>query len=368
MYQSFDPFEYLDYLRRRWRLVVVACVAAVGISLALSLLLPKKYTATATMVIDPPAGLDARNSIVVSPVYLESLKAYERYAESDTLFARAVARFHLLSADSTQAIEPLKRSVLKVSKLRDTKIMEINVTLRDPKLAQEMAQYIAEQTALASHGENADADNEVIGRTQKQAAAAQETVDRAQKSLAATTNAAPVDALQSELDADVQLLEKLREQLVSAEADAAEYQQQQSQADGPFIREQLQAARARVTVLEKRVHDQERTIQDRQKTLAARTATKDKAEADLKAAQFTYQNAARALNDALASAGMRGERLRVIDPGIVPQRPSSPNVPLNVTAALFLALIASLAYVTFSFVFRRRTVEFEPAVPRSMRA
>ena len=368
MYQSFDPFEYLDCLRRRWRVVAVACLAAVAISLPLSLLLPKRYTATATMVIDPPAGVDARNSIVVSPVYLESLKTYERYAESDTLFARAAERFHLVSPESKQAIEPLKRSVLKVSKLRDTKIMEIGVTLRDPNQAQQVAQYIAEQTALVSRGENADVDNELVNRAQKQAATAQEAVDRAQKSMATLTNAAPLDALQSELDGDIQLLEKLREQLIGAETDVAEYQQQQSQADGQFIREQLQAARARVTLLEKRTHDQERTIEDRQKALAARSARKEQAEADLKAAQFTYQSAARALNDAQAATGMRGERLRVIDPGIVPQRPSSPNIPLNVTAALFLALIGSLAYVSFAFVFRRRTVGFEPAVPRSMRA
>ena len=29
-------------------------------------------------------------------------------------------------------------------------------------------------------------------------------------------------------------------------------------------------------------------------------------------------------------AGFRGERLKIIDPGIVPERPSSPNLPLNV--------------------------------------
>src|SRR5450755_9652 len=94
MYQSFDPFEYVNYLGHRWRVVVLACVAAVVVSLAVSLLLPKRYTATATVVIDPPAGADARTATAVSPVYLESLKSYERYADSDTLFARAAEHFH----------------------------------------------------------------------------------------------------------------------------------------------------------------------------------------------------------------------------------------------------------------------------------
>ena len=68
MYQSFDPFEYLDYLRRRWRVVLVAGAVVVALALPLSLLLPKRYTAMATIVIDPPAGIDARTATAVSPV------------------------------------------------------------------------------------------------------------------------------------------------------------------------------------------------------------------------------------------------------------------------------------------------------------
>ncbi|HEV2689702.1 MAG TPA: Wzz/FepE/Etk N-terminal domain-containing protein [Bryobacteraceae bacterium] len=368
MYQQFDPFEYVDYLRRRWRVVLLACVAAVAVSLPLSLLLPKRYTATASIVIDPPAGIDPRTATSLSPVYLESLKTYERYAESDTLFARASERFHLLTAGSSQTIESLKRSLLKVSKLRDTKIMEINVTLRDPKLAQNVAQYIAEETVTVSQGENTETDKELADGAQKQAAAAQATVDRAQKALLSLSNSGPVDALQSEVDANVQLLLRLREQLVGAEADVAEYQQQQTQANGQFAREQLQAAKARAAVLEKRSQELQRSIQEKEKVLAGRIAKRDELQAELQTAQNSYESAAKSLREALASAGTRGERLRVLDPGIVPQRPSSPNVPLNVAAALLLALVASVVYLSFDFAFRRRAVGFEPAVSRSMRA
>ena len=39
----------------------------------ISLLMPREYTATARVVIEPPAGTDSRAAITVSPVYLESL-------------------------------------------------------------------------------------------------------------------------------------------------------------------------------------------------------------------------------------------------------------------------------------------------------
>ena len=69
----------------------VACGVAIVAALATGLLLPKRYTATATILIDPPAGGDPRIATAVSTVYLESLKTYELLATNDQLFVRAAA-------------------------------------------------------------------------------------------------------------------------------------------------------------------------------------------------------------------------------------------------------------------------------------
>jgi polysaccharide biosynthesis transport protein len=367
VYQSFDPFEYIDYLRRRWRVVAAACGVAVAVTLPLSLLLPKRYTATATIVIDPPAGSDVRTATAVSPMYLESLKTYERYAESDSLFARGVEQFHLRKAGSSPSIESLKRAVLKVAKVRDTKILEVSATLQDPKLAQSFASYIASETVNMSQGAGQETDRELIDHAQKQTAEAMTRLEAAQKAWINLSISAPVEALQSDVDAAVELEGKVGQQLVAAEADVAEYRQQ-AQTGGQFASEQLQAARARVDSLQKRSQDLQRSIQEKGATLSGRTAKKEELQAGLKMAQTAYESAAARLREVRAAAGTRGERLRVIDPGIVPQRPSSPNIPLYVAAALFLALVASIVYLSFVFAFRRRAVGFEPAVTRGMRA
>src|SRR2546426_4620774 len=83
MAQPFDAYEYLDFLLSRWRFVAAACAAAVVLTLAVSLSLPKKYTAISRIVIEPPAGSDPRATIAVSPIYLESLRTYEMFASSD---------------------------------------------------------------------------------------------------------------------------------------------------------------------------------------------------------------------------------------------------------------------------------------------
>ncbi|HLK17987.1 MAG TPA: hypothetical protein VKT81_03490 [Bryobacteraceae bacterium] len=367
MYPSFDAFEYVEYLRRRWRVAGIACAVAVLLSLPLSLLLPKRYTATASIIIEPPGNTDARTAIVISPMYLESLKTYERFADSDSLFARAAEKFHLQTGPAARPIESLKRGVLKVTKLRDTKIMEISVTLTDPKLAQSVAQYLAEETVSLSHAESLDADMESVAGAEKQAAAAVRKLNEVQHAWAALSVREPVETLQGELDANVELQGRLRQQLVDTQANIAEYQEQ-GKADSQFAREQLQSEKAREAVLEKRLQELNRSIQELGATMAIRSAQRDALQNELKSAQTAADAADTRLRELRGSAGNRGERLRVMDPGIVPQRPSSPNVPLNVAAALLVALTASIFYLSFAFVKRRRAIGFEPTVTRGMRA
>jgi uncharacterized protein involved in exopolysaccharide biosynthesis len=69
----------------------------------------------------------------------------------------------------------------------------------------------------------------------------------------------------------------------------------------------------------------------------------------LRAARGEYEAANTKLNDIRASAMFRGERLQVIDPGIVPRKPSSPNLLLNITAALLIALVVSVLYLSVQF-------------------
>jgi len=291
-------------------------VSAMVLSLAVSLLLPKRYTATASIVIEPPAGNDVRTATAVSPVYLESLRTYERFADSDTLFAGAVERFHFASKGS---IESLKQQVLKVNKLRDTKILEISATLPEPEMAQQFVNYVAEETVKLSRGESAATDREVIGEAERQAGETQKRLDQAQQAWSANAAREPSGALQPQIEADVDLLEKLHQSLMEARSDIAEYQEK-----ADYARE-LPGLRAKAAELEKRAAELEKGI-ERKSTLASqRGAERQKLEVEMKMAQTASESSAARLRELRATAGTRGERLRVIDPGVVPQRPSSPG-------------------------------------------
>src|SRR5437764_14035336 len=95
MTDAFDAVEFAGYVRARWRGILICCAAALLLSGVGSLFLPKRYTATASLLIEPPAGLDPRGATAVSPVYLESLKTFEHVASSDTLFLEALDHLHI---------------------------------------------------------------------------------------------------------------------------------------------------------------------------------------------------------------------------------------------------------------------------------
>ena len=362
MQGNFDVFEYAGFLREHWRALVFASLGAIALSLGVSLAQPKRYTASASIVIEPPGGVDARTATAVSQIYLESLKTYERFAESDSLFAKAAEEFHF---GGTQAIESLKQRVLKVDKPRDTKILVIDVTLPDPKLAHSVAEYLARQTVELSRSESRAADAEMIGEWDQQALAARQTVERAQKAMADDARLESVDSLQADLDGLRALQFDLRRQIADARADAAEFS---SGEPSGTLRAQSSAATARAGALEQQGTELERRISTQDSALATRKARQDQLKREVEIAETASESAQNRLRELRAANGTRGERLNVIDPGIVPQRPVSPNIPLNVIAAWFLSLMLTVGYLSFAFAYQRRAIQLEPALSRARRA
>jgi uncharacterized protein involved in exopolysaccharide biosynthesis len=354
MPDPFDAYQYLGHLRARWRLPAAAVAAAAAVSLAISLLLPKEYTATATLVIEPPVGTDPRASVAVSPIYLESLKTYEHFASSDYLFAQAVDRFQLRGGWGRRSIEGIKRRVLKVGIPRNTKILQISVTLKDPQKAHAVASYLAGEAVKLNRKANRIADDELV-------AEARNRVDEAARRLAgaeaARTRFLNVFPTQEALKAQLDELRSMREEVdrlsLSADLTVAERQGSPDAADKTRAR----SAGSRAARLRREAADLDRRIAAKAVLLAARRAQSDKIDAEYEAAWTAYDALEKRLQELQATAGYRGERLNLLDPGVVPERPSFPNVPLDVTAAAALALIASLFYLTAEFGWRSRDAQ-----------
>jgi uncharacterized protein involved in exopolysaccharide biosynthesis len=351
MQDSFDVFEYLDFLRARWKFWGLACGVAVLAALATGLVLPNRYTSTATILVDPPAGGDPRIATAVSTVYLESLKTYELLATNDQLFLRAAGQFHLRDRDGSP-IESLKRRVLKVDKLRDTRALQISVTLPDPRTAQGVAQFLAEGAVELSRSGGKEADEAMIEDAGKVAEMAKARLNDAEVAWQKAAGAHSAEALRSEISEDSYLKSRVEEQVLDEQAGLAG-----SSAQAP---RDIDASRARIEILDRRIGELARAIEAKSAVLAQQTASEQDLQAVLSAARASYQAAVQRLADLRASRGSRSEWLRVVDPGIIPQRPSSPNLPLILIGAAALALFGSLLYLTVSFSFTRERRRYHP--------
>jgi uncharacterized protein involved in exopolysaccharide biosynthesis len=339
---SFDAYQFLHYLRRRSRFILVVCVAAGTLALLVSLLLPKQFTATASIVIDPPAGTDPRNSLSVTPIYLESLRSYEIFASGNTLFQRALDKFHLRDPQSTVPLESLKSRVLKVTKIRDTNILEIAITLPDARQAQSLAQYLADETVTLNRNANRENDRDLISRAEEQFADAQKVLEEERKSWREFSSRNPVEVLRVEIEAQTTLLQRLQRDLADAKAEVAEL-------TGHADESRLAGVRARAQSLEKQDSELQRQMDASTTLLSQRDARAEELQERLRAAQIANDAAAGRLRELRAATGLRGERLRVMDPGVVPERPTSPNIWLNVLLALAVSLAGCITYLALTF-------------------
>jgi uncharacterized protein involved in exopolysaccharide biosynthesis len=358
--ESVNTYRYLSFLASRWRFIAVSCAVAVSLALTVSLTRPKLYTATCRILIEPPAGTDIRSALGVSPIYLQSLKTYEHFAGSDSLFVRALDRFQLRHLFPNRPVESLKAGILKIGMVRDTKILEIKVILPDPKTAQALAQYLGEETVKLSRSVDQEADQELAQAIEKQEADARARLDRSEAAWTRTIAQQPVERLQQDVQNGGDLKSGLERQLLRAEADAT---------GGPA--DEASASRTRADTLRKQLTQVERDLTTKEELLARRMADRDRVDAERTASQLGYTTVETRLSQVRADRGYRSERLKIIDPGIVPEQPSAPNIQLRVLAALLLGLVVPVIYLTLELSYRTQRAYAMPvaaAPTRTLRA
>ncbi len=356
MSEPFDAYRYIGYLRSRWHWIAASAALAMGLAATISLVMTPQYTATARLVIEPPAGADVRAATAVSPIYLESLKTYEHFADSDSLFQKAVERFGL----KARPIESLKRRVLQVQLVHNTRIMEISATLPDAGKAQALARFLAEETVAINRASVSESDQDLLRGIEQQAAELRASLRETDASWAKAISTEPLAGLQSAMEQAADLRSKIEEQVQMVELDIADLTERTKTGPDPAeYRKQESNARARLVELRQQLQGLDRQEAERERLLATRQAHRDQLDAERKAGQTALAGVETRLRDTRSETGFRGERLKVIDPGIVPERPSSPNLPLNVVVALLAGLVLPVLYLSLEMSFQQRGIALE---------
>jgi uncharacterized protein involved in exopolysaccharide biosynthesis len=358
---EFDGVRFAHYLRHRWAVLAISCTVAVGLAGGVSLLLPKRYTATASILIEPPAGNDPRGATAVSSVYLESLKTYERFASSDTAIAMALRESGLEKKVEGASIEQIKRSVLKVSRPASTKIVEISATLENPNDAQKLAQHLAEQSVALNRRLDNESAEDLLTQAQKALERADNRLRAAEQSRNRVIQTEGMDVLQNEVT-EVNALQlnieeelgKTRAALADAEAEARTLQGNGEPGDRTiFSAREVDAMRARVASLEAQAAALTKKSADATTVLEGRRQRREPLDNELSVSRADYEVAKNKLADVQSSSAYRAERLEIMDPGVAPQHPSSPNILLNVMLAALVSLVLSVGYLAITFGYGR---------------
>jgi capsular polysaccharide biosynthesis protein len=356
MSRTFSAEQIWNYLCTRWRFLAIACTTALSVAVLISLFMTRQYTTTVSIVIDPPASSDPRAATAISPIYLESLRTYETFAEGDSLFAEAVEQFHL-RANPNEAVESLKRRILRVNKLKDSKILQIRVTLPDPAKAVQVAQFISREVVKLSQQTGAGVDRTMRETAEQELAHWQTRYNSALNAQTEFQAKTPVEPLQMETDSLRDSTSRALQNAMDAEADAAEYAaREKSLAADPrdadelrLIRQEAVARTARAATLQRQARDMQSSLAAKSAELSRRTARFALLDAKVTATRAGRDAEEKHVRDIQSAAGGRAEVLTIIDPGILPQRPSSPNILLNAIVAVFVAMVASLFYLFLSF-------------------
>jgi polysaccharide biosynthesis transport protein len=367
MSESFDVFRYTSYLRSRWRWIAVSCLSAVALAVGGSMLMRRQYTATTQIVIEPPAGSDLRAAMTVSPIYLESLKTYEHFAGGDQIFQKAIDQFQLRAQFGAKPIESIKKAVLRVDIVRNTRILEIAVTLPDPSKALAMARYLAQATVDLNRTMVGEGDHDLVEGIAKQESDARARLSDVDTQWAKQLSQEPVETLQADLKHSADLRSGILQQMQATEleaADSAERAKHLTAAQQADARQEGADASARLDQMRKQLESLDHQNALTEQLLAQRISHRDKLEADRKDAQTALTSLETHLREARTEEGYRGDRLKIIDPGVVPERPSSPNLPLNVAAAMLLGLVLPILYLTLALSYEEqragRRVDYHP--------
>jgi chain length determinant protein EpsF len=235
--------QFLAILRARWVAALVVLMLTITAALAISLLLPKRYTATSALIVDVKspdpiagvvlAGMMAPSYMATQVDIITSDRVGRRVARALQLAEnqvwRELWRESSLGADfETWAVDRLLRH-LDVKPSRESNVIDIGYTDVDPVMAANVANGFVKayiDTSVELRVEPARQYNSFFVENARQQ---RELVEKAQAKLAAYQQAKGITSSDERLDIENSRLAELSSQLVALQAMTAETGSRQSQ-------------------------------------------------------------------------------------------------------------------------------------------
>lgn len=237
--------QFLSILKARWWVAVLLLVLTVGTTLGVSLLLPKQYTATATVVIDvKPDPIAGQFAGMLAPSYMAT---QVDVIQSDRVARRVVRNLKLADNPQVRAdwlestggqgdieawIAGRFKTNMDVRPSRESNVISVSYRAPDPGFAAALANAFVQayiDTALELRVDPAKQYSTFFDQRSKEA---REALEKAQARVSAFQKEKGIIATDERLDIENSRLSELSSQLVMMQAVASESGSRQAQARG----------------------------------------------------------------------------------------------------------------------------------------
>jgi uncharacterized protein involved in exopolysaccharide biosynthesis len=190
--------DLFDFLRDIWkRRVLVAAVLLLFLvtGVALSLLLPKWYEASVTFIVEE----SKISGQAIIPYIKTYSRTYERIIKNNAIMKKCVEKFQLDKEPYNLSFRRLNK-LIDVRNIRDSKLIELTVEMPKPELARDVAILIADK-ALELNSRISKTDTVTAKKFIKiQVDTAKEEMDEAERRLLEFQREAKIDILQKKIE------------------------------------------------------------------------------------------------------------------------------------------------------------------------
>lgn len=238
--------QLITILRARWITVAVVFVLIVGTVMTVSLLLPKRYTATAAVVVDvrsvdPVAGMV--QGALATPAYMAT---QIDIVKSDRVALRVVDRLRLVEdadmreqwqeevqgrGDFANWIAELLQKRLDVKPSRESNVITIGYETSDPKFSVTVANAFVQAYLDTNLELRTDPARQYAGFFVERGRQLRDVLEKAQTKLSAYQREKGIIANDERIDVETSRLNELSSQLVAVQAIAVESSNRQAQAN-----------------------------------------------------------------------------------------------------------------------------------------
>jgi succinoglycan biosynthesis transport protein ExoP len=295
--------QFLAILKARWWVALLVFVLTVGTTLAVSLMLPSQYTASATVVIDvKPDPIAGQYAGMLSPSYMatqvdviQSDRVVRRVVRNTKLADNPQVRADWVEATGGQGdieawLAARFKPNLEVRPSRESNVLTIAYRAPDPSFAAAMANAFVQayiDTAIELRVDPARQYSSFFDQRSKEA---REALEKAQARVSAFQKEKGIIATDERLDIENARLSELSSQLVMMQALSAESGSRQAQAQGASsdriqevlnsglisqLKADLGRSEARLQELNSRLGDNHPQVQETQATINSLRARLD---------------------------------------------------------------------------------------------